>query len=53
MILKPIIDERITLQDDEIIIYKANPINQFNEFTAIAHEFKENFKMEYFFKIFI
>jgi NADH-quinone oxidoreductase subunit G len=26
----------------EITIYKANPINQFNEFTAIAHEFKDN-----------
>lgn len=38
---KPIIDERITLQDDELIIYRANPINQFNEFTAIAHEFKD------------
>jgi NADH-quinone oxidoreductase subunit G len=26
----------------EITIYKANPINQFNEFTAIAHEFKDD-----------
>ena len=26
------------------IIYKANPINQFNEFTAIAHEFKDDVK---------
>ena len=26
------------------IIYKANPINQFNEFTAIAHEFKDDAK---------
>ena len=26
------------------IIYRANPINQFNEFTAVAHEFKDNAK---------
>jgi len=34
-------------QIDELsgnIIYKANPINQFNEFTAIAHEFKDDVK---------
>lgn len=46
---KPIIDERITLQDDEIIIYRANPINQFNEFTAIAHEFKDKLQDGIFF----
>jgi len=28
--------------ENEFIIYRANPINQFNEFTAIAHEFAEN-----------
>ncbi len=28
--------------ENEFIIYRANPINQFNEFTAIAHEFVEN-----------
>jgi NADH-quinone oxidoreductase subunit G len=30
------------LTDEQITIYKANPINQFNEFTAIAHEFKDD-----------
>lgn len=29
----------IDLSEDETIIYRANPINQFNEFTAKAHEF--------------
>ncbi len=29
----------LDLNEDEMIIYRANPINQFNEFTAIAHEF--------------
>lgn len=46
---KPIIDEKITLQDDELIIYRANPINQFNEFTAIAHEFKDKLQDGIFF----
>ena len=27
---------------DEMVIYKANPINQFNEFTAIASQFKDD-----------
>ena len=36
-----ITSERILLHDGEIIIYRANPINQFNEFTAISHEFKD------------
>ncbi len=27
---------------DNIIIYKANPINQFNEFTACANQFKDD-----------
>ncbi|WP_417333209.1 NADH-quinone oxidoreductase subunit G [Halarcobacter sp.] len=35
--------------EDEIIIYKANPINQFNEFTAIAHEFKDDLQSGIFF----
>ena len=39
----------LEVNDDEIIIYKANPINQFNEFTAIAHEFKENLQSGIFF----
>ncbi|RXK04995.1 NADH-quinone oxidoreductase subunit G [Halarcobacter bivalviorum] len=44
-------DESLALEaaENEIIIYKANPINQFNEFTAIAHEFKENFQSGIFF----
>ena len=46
---KEISIEKIALTDDEIIIYKANPINQFNEFTAIAHEFKEKLQDGIFF----
>ena len=36
--------EQISLieQLNDTIIYKANPINQFNEFTAIASEFKDD-----------
>ena len=30
------------IKENETLIYKANPINQFNEFTAIAHEFKND-----------
>ena len=47
--VKEISIEKIALTDDEIIIYKANPINQFNEFTAIAHEFKEKLQDGIFF----
>ena len=47
--VKEISIEKITLNDDEILIYKANPINQFNEFTAIAHEFKEKLQDGIFF----
>ncbi|NQY94257.1 MAG: NADH-quinone oxidoreductase subunit G [Campylobacteraceae bacterium] len=36
--------EVFTLNENEIVIYKANPMNQFNEFTAIAHEFKDSSK---------
>ena len=46
---KPINIEKISLTSDEILIYKANPINQFNEFTAISHEFKENLQDGIFF----
>ena len=46
---KPINIEKISLASDEILIYKANPINQFNEFTAISHEFKENLQDGIFF----
>ena len=41
--------ERLVLEENEIVIYKANPINQFNEFTAIAHEFKEKLQDGIFF----
>lgn len=41
--------EKILLNDDEIFIYNANPINQFNEFTAISHEFKDGLKDGIFF----
>ena len=47
--VKQINIEKIVLEQDEIFIYKANPINQFNEFTAIAHEFKENLQDGIFF----
>ena len=47
--VKEINIEKIVLEQDEILIYKANPINQFNEFTAIAHEFKENLQDGIFF----
>ena len=41
--------EKIILDNDEILIYKANPINQFNEFTALSHEFKDNLQDGIFF----
>ena len=41
--------EKIVLNDDEIFIYKANPINQFNEFTAISHEFRDKLEDGIFF----
>ena len=34
----------IEMAEEEIVIYRANPMNQFNEFTAIAHEFKKKFQ---------
>ncbi len=33
---------KIECAQEEIIIYRANPMNQFNEFTAIAHEFAKD-----------
>ena len=45
----PINCQKIELNDDEIMIYKANPINQFNEFTAISHEFKDRLQDGIFF----
>ncbi|QKF83346.1 NADH-quinone oxidoreductase subunit G [Halarcobacter ebronensis] len=34
--------ETLTVNEGETLIYRANPINQFNEFTAIAHEFAKD-----------
>lgn len=36
--------EQFSKTQEEITIYKANPINVFNEFVAISHEFKEKAK---------
>ncbi|TLP38558.1 NADH-quinone oxidoreductase subunit G [Arcobacter arenosus] len=38
----------LELNEDEMIIYRANPINQFNEFTAIAHEFASDLESGFF-----
>lgn len=35
-------EESFEINENETIIYRANPINQFNEFTAIAHEFAKD-----------
>ena len=43
------LSSKTELAEDETVIYKANPINQFNEFTAIAHEFKDDLKSGVFF----
>ena len=32
---------KVEVAEEEIIIYRANPMNQFNEFTAVAHEFAQ------------
>ncbi|MGM0519926.1 MAG: ferredoxin, partial [Campylobacterota bacterium] len=40
---------KLEVNDEETIIYRANPINQFNEFTAIAHEFKNKLQAGIFF----
>ncbi len=37
-------EEIFNIGENETIIYRANPMNQFNEFTAIAHEFKDSSK---------
>jgi NADH-quinone oxidoreductase subunit G len=34
----------LQVHDDEFIIYKANPMNLFNEFVAKSHEFKQKAK---------
>ena len=43
--------ERVAIEakEGETVIYRANPINQFNEFTAICHEFKEKLQDGIFF----
>jgi len=41
--------KRLEVKEEEIVIYKANPINQFNEFTAISHEFKDEIQAGIFF----
>lgn len=40
--VEEVIEETLDIDENEFIIYRANPINQFNEFTAIAHEFVES-----------
>lgn len=40
---------KFEVSENEMVIYQANPINQFNEFTAIAHEFKDNLESGIFF----
>ncbi len=37
-------NKEFDVTQEEIVIYKANPINIFNEFVAISHEFKEKAK---------
>ena len=41
--------KKLEVKEEEIVIYKANPINQFNEFTAISHEFKDELQSGIFF----
>ncbi len=36
--------EVLEAKENETVIYRANPINQFNEFTAISHEFAKDVK---------
>jgi NADH-quinone oxidoreductase subunit G len=41
--LKTVLDKKsIKLKKDEYIIYNGNPINQFNEFTAVATQLKDD-----------
>ena len=44
-----ITSSQLEVKENEILIYKANPINQFNEFTAMSHEFKEELQSGIFF----
>ena len=41
--------KKLEVKEEEIVIYKANPINQFNEFTAMSHEFKDDLQSGIFF----
>jgi len=41
--------KKLEIKEEEIVIYKANPINQFNEFTAMSHEFKDELQSGIFF----
>ena len=47
--VKEISLKKLELNENEIVIYKANPINQFNEFTAMSHEFKDELQSGIFF----
>lgn len=48
-LVKELTPRECSLSEGEIVIYKANPINQFNEFTAIAYELKEKLQDGIFF----
>ncbi len=41
--------KKLDLKEGEVVIYKANPINQFNEFTAMSHEFADGLESGIFF----
>ncbi len=47
--VKEISSKKLEVNENEIVIYKANPINQFNEFTAMSHEFKDEIQSGIFF----
>jgi NADH-quinone oxidoreductase subunit G len=41
-------DKILEASENETLIYRANPINQFNEFTAISHEFAKDVRSGFF-----
>lgn len=47
--VEEISSKKLEVIENEIVIYKANPINQFNEFTAMSHEFKDELQSGIFF----
>lgn len=47
--VEEISSKKLEVKENEIVIYKANPINQFNEFTAMSHEFKDELQSGIFF----